>query len=273
MSEKRRDIIKKISDKPKMKNKGGTTKKNMNLLIGVVFACTLLFSQISCTSDINTSDSEKSISFAKEVAPIIFENCTPCHRPGEAGPFPLLTYNDFKKNANRIKFAVSTNYMPPWPADVDYTHFLGERVLSKEQKEIILKFIDKKLPCTDTGVMVVPKFFKGSFFGKPDLIVKMQEPVQIKGDGSDNFLVIKMPYELKKDTFVKLIEFVPGRRKLIHHVNGHTISYAEGAKKNVFSGKNIASDFLDISSSAIKEMNLENDDGSYPRLTPGTIYY
>ncbi|MFN6038821.1 MAG: hypothetical protein ACK452_10180, partial [Bacteroidota bacterium] len=176
-------------------------------------------------------------------------------------------------NANKIKFAVSTKYMPPWPADPDYSHFLGERVLSLDQIELIKKWIENKMPSGDTSRLHYPKFQVGSFFGKPDLVVKLKEPVYLKGDGQDKFLIVKFPYEISTDTFVRFIEFVPGNRKLIHHVNGHTISFDEKRKKNVFEGKNILPDVLDNFSPAFHELGIEHDDGSYPMLTPGTVYY
>ena len=61
-----------------------------------------------------------------EIAPIIYKNCSPCHRAGESGPFELMTYEDVVKNKNKIKFVTQTKYMPPWPADANYTHFIGE---------------------------------------------------------------------------------------------------------------------------------------------------
>ena len=52
--------------------------------------------------------------FAHDIAPIIIENCAPCHRPGEAGPFSLLTYSDVKKHARQIASVTGRRYMPPW---------------------------------------------------------------------------------------------------------------------------------------------------------------
>ena len=101
----------------------------------------------------------------------------------------------------------------------------------------------------------------------------MQEAVPIKGNGTDHFYMVKMPYELKTDTFVRFIEFVPHQRKLAHHVNGHLISYEEGKKKNVFAGKSYWQDIQGGFEDVYKLMNLPNDDGTYPVLTPNTVYY
>jgi hypothetical protein len=246
-----------------------SVRKSLYFILSIILLCCVF----SCKESIKSEDENKEINFTEHISPIVYKNCSPCHRPGQAGPFSLLTYNDVRRNANKIKFAVSTRYMPPWPADPSYSHFLGERVLSEHEITLIKKWIDNKMPSGDTARLVVPEFNECSYFGKPDLVVKMQSPVELKGNGEDNFLVVKLPYEIEKDTFVRLIEFVPGKRKLIHHVNGHTISYDSDKKKNVFSGKNILPDMLDNFNVAFTEMGLQHDDGSFPVLTPGTVYY
>ena len=213
------------------------------------------------------------VTFANCIAPLIYKNCSPCHRPGEAGPFNLLSYSDVKKNGNKIKFVTQTHFMPPWPADPTYTHFIGERTLTQNEIDIIKKWIDDEMPIGDsTKIPQAPQFYEGSFFGKPDLVVKLLSGVKLNA-GSDNFMVVKYPYQIDRDTFVRAIEFVPNKRKLIHHVNGHTISFEDKKKKNVFSGKNYLDDMQENFAASFKEMGLANDDGTFPVMTPNTIYF
>src|SRR5688572_21072571 len=61
--------------------------------------------------------------WSKDIAPIVQKNCQTCHRPGEAGPFSLLTYEDARKRATKIKDAVADRVMPPWFADPHYGKF------------------------------------------------------------------------------------------------------------------------------------------------------
>ncbi len=70
---------------------------------------------------------------AEQVAPIIFQNCVSCHRPGEIGPFPLLTYQDVRKHGRQIAEVTGTRFMPPWHAESGHVEFLNPRVLSEEQ--------------------------------------------------------------------------------------------------------------------------------------------
>ena len=71
--------------------------------------------------------------FTEQVAPIIFQNCVSCHRPGEIGPFPLLTYQDVRKHGRQIAEVTGTRFMPPWHAESGHVEFLNPRVLSEEQ--------------------------------------------------------------------------------------------------------------------------------------------
>jgi hypothetical protein len=212
--------------------------------------------------------------FAEDIAPVIFKNCSPCHRTGEAGPFPLLTYQDVLKKAKTIKKVTQLHYMPPWPADASYTHFIGERVLKDDEIELIKKWIDNGCPAGDLSKLPQqPEFSKGSMLGKPDLVVKMREPFKIKGDNKDKFMVIKIPYEIPNDTFVRAIEFVPGNRKLLHHMNGHIIEY-DVKKKNIFEGPDMVNrDSFPTLDESYKAIHLLNDDGSYPVLIPSVSNY
>lgn len=209
-----------------------------------------------------------------EVGPIIFKNCTPCHRQGESGPFTLNSYDDCKKNGNKIKFVTQTKYMPPWPADANYTHFIGERLLSENEIELIKLWVENDMPKGDEAKQpVIPNFYYGSAFKKPDTVIRFMEPVAIKGNGDDHFYIVKMPLSFVKDTFVRYFEFVPHQRKLAHHINGHLINYEVGKKKEIKSGLSYALDEYKDYKELFKTLNVLNDDESFPTLTPNTVYY
>lgn len=209
-----------------------------------------------------------------DVAPIIYESCSPCHRAGESGPFALMSYEDAKKNANKIKFVTQTRYMPPWPADPGYSHFLGERVLTDDEIVLLKLWAEHGAPLGDKAkVPAPPVFYAGSFSGKPDTVIRFREAVPIKGNGSDHFYVVKLPVELAKDTFVSYFEFVSSQRKLAHHVNGHLVNYTPGKKKELRSGITYALDEYSDYKTLYAQMNILNDDGSFPTLTPNTVYY
>lgn len=242
----------------------------LNSFYILVFIIVLLY---ACNNNTSRVDVKQDPTFV-DIAPIIFKNCTPCHRAGESGPIILLTYEDVKKNANKIKFVTQAGYMPPWPADVNYTHFIGERKLSEQELELIRVWVQNGAPKGDESKIPLPTiFYKGSSLGKPDTVIKFKEPVPIKGNGADHFYIIKLPMQLPKDTFVSYFEFVPNHRQLAHHINGHLISYDAGKKNDIQIGVTHSLDQFKDYKELYHQMNILNDDGTFPVLTPNTVYY
>ncbi len=211
---------------------------------------------------------ETEITFASHIAPIIYKNCTPCHRAGEPGVIPLVTYSDVKSKAATIAIVTQSRSMPPWPADVTYTNFIGERVLTESEIKMINTWAENNCPVGDTSFLPpTPSFPSGSYLGKPDLVLKIRQPYVIKGDNKDRFMVMKIPYQIPNDTFVKAFEFVPGNRQLVHHMNGHMVQYEEGKKKNVFAYPDVALvDSLGTLEDCYKNLEILNDDGSRPEI-------
>src|SRR5438128_2431859 len=80
--------------------------------------------------------------FAKDIAPILYTNCVPCHRPGQPASFPLIEYGDVKNHADKIAKATGTGRMPPWlPAPAEYA-FVGERRLRADQIALIRRWVE-----------------------------------------------------------------------------------------------------------------------------------
>lgn len=226
----------------------------------------------SCNSQKAPAPGE--VTFTEHIAPIVFKNCSPCHRAEEAGPFPLLTYEDISKRAQMIKFVTGIRFMPPWPADPAYVHFVGERKLTDEEIKLIADWADNGTKLGDAShIPPIPEFPSGSLFGKPDLVVKMPNWFPIEGNNTDHFRVMKIPFEIPADTFVRFIEFVPHNRKLLHHMNGHLITYDFNQKKNIFGGEMAVNTELFDSRIIHKKLDLLNDDETYPMMTPSVSNY
>lgn len=226
----------------------------------------------SCTRTKQTEN----ISYSEHIAPIIYKKCTSCHRPGEAGPFNLLNYYDASSRAQLIKFVTKTRYMPPWPADASYTHFIDEKVLTQEEIDLIATWVDKGCAIGDSSLLPpLPYFPKGSQLGIPDLVINFKEPYKIKGDGKDQFLLMRVPYQIPNDTFISAIEVVPGNRKLVHHVNAQLLSYDFEKRKDIFKGNTVVNiDEYSNKMDAYKALDLPNDDGeSFPALTYSVTNY
>lgn len=242
------------------------TKKDTYLII--LFSVLLMS---SCGGD----EVPEKITWTQHIAPIIYKNCTNCHRPGEAGPFDLLTYEDALARKATIKFMTGTRFMPPWPADPSYTHFIDEKTLTQEEIDLIAKWVDDDCPLGDSANMpLAPVFPSGSQLGKPDLVIKLRDVYKIKGDNQDRFLLMRVPYSLPQDQYITTIEIVPGNRKLVHHVNAQLLSYEPGKRKDVMAGEVVVdiNDYPD-KLKAYQALSLPHDDGTFPTLTQSVSNY
>ncbi|MBA3647471.1 MAG: hypothetical protein H0W62_02800 [Chitinophagales bacterium] len=215
---------------------------------------------------------KKQITFSADIAPVIYKNCTNCHRAGQAGLIPLVTYEDVSKRSKTIAAVVEKHLMPPWPADPSYTHFCDELVLSDPEISMIKKWSEEGAPAGDLSKLPpLPDFDQRSLIGKPDVTLRIK-PFLIEGDNTDRFMVMKIPFELPRDTFIRAVEFMPGS-PYVHHVNGHIICYEEGKKKDIYAGRYVINTEKADRDSVFQEMSLLNDDGSNPILINSVTNY
>ena len=215
------------------------------------------------------------VTFTEHVAPILYNNCTICHRPGGTAHFALVTYEDARKYAGASAFVVKEKMMPPWPADPHYTEFIGQRVLTGREIKIFDKWATQGAPEGLKDKMPpLPSYPTGSTIGTPDMRIPVQ-PIFLKGNSFDKFLLVKVPFELPADTFASLIEFMPGPHNIVHHVNGDMVHYEFDKKKTVFTGEHVVEMTQDTASlrKAFEKLGLPNDDGSYPVLEKSVVNY
>jgi len=166
------------------------------------------------------ASSGEKVTFNHDIAPIVFRNCAPCHRPGEAGPFPLLTYDDVKKHGRQIVAVTQTRYMPPWPPDPQPLEFYGQRRLTHEQITLIRRWVDQgMLQGKPADLPPQPRFVEGWQLGKPDLVVKAAKPLLVPATGTDVYWNFILPVPINETRWVKAIEIVPGEKRLVHHAN------------------------------------------------------
>lgn len=192
---------------------------NHSLRIAALCACFLL----------GMSGKAQEISFYKDILPLVQTNCQPCHREDGAGPFPLESYQDVAKRANFIRHVTEAGVMPPWKADPSYRSFSGQMRLSKQEIEQIAHWVNAGAPKgkkKDSPAKL--DFGKGSQMpGKPDLVLRMQKPFEIPGNNEHTYICYKIPFELAADTFGSIIEFLPGNRKLTHHMSYQILEVAD----------------------------------------------
>lgn len=161
---------------------------------------------------------ETKVTYARDVAPILFANCVECHRPGEVAPFSLLTCDDAAKRAEGIARVVEKRLMPPWKAEVNFGHFLDERRLSDRQIALIKSWAGSGRAEGDAADLPpAPVFASGWRLGEPDAVVEVQTPLEVPADGPDIFQHFVIPTELVKDETIVAFEFRPGNASVVHH--------------------------------------------------------
>ena len=239
----------------------------MKEAIFIVLAASLIW-LAACTP-------QTDLTYTQDIAPIIYQNCTPCHRSGGAAPFLLTEYQHVFRKKKTILAVTQSGLMPPWPADRMYSHFLGERYLSDSDKDKLKRWIEGGAPEGDVSLLPdLPSFNEFSLIGKPDTTLWF-DSILIKGDSKDKFYIATLPIELPENKFVRAMEFLPNQNNLVHHMNGRLLNYDEGKKANIKSGERLLNLEADEDEyiQQFNALNLANDDGSRPpQINSATTY-
>ena len=158
------------------------------------------------------------VTFSQHVAPILFANCTTCHRPGEAAPFQLMSYRDARPLAKAIAAATASRVMPPWKAAPGDVEFANARKLTDAEVNTIQRWVADGAPEGDAKLLPpLPKFTEGWQLGTPDLAVTMSEAYEVPASGADVYRSFVVPLNLDRDVWVRAIDFRPSARAVVHH--------------------------------------------------------
>lgn len=108
----------------------------------IKFHCVFFIVNLSI---LNISSFAQRPNYSEDIAKIIYDNCTVCHRPGEIAPMPFTNYQQVSAYANTIESVTSIKYMPPWTPDPNYRHFLDERGLTNQEIQLIKDWVTNGL--------------------------------------------------------------------------------------------------------------------------------
>ncbi|MGB7435128.1 MAG: tetratricopeptide repeat protein [Candidatus Acidiferrum sp.] len=163
---------------------------------------------------------EANVTFNHDIAPIVFHYCAPCHHPGEAGPFPLLTYEDTKSHARQIAAITAKRIMPPWLPAPQELRFADELRLSDQQIGLILKWVQQgEQQGVPTDLPPAPKFVPGWQLGRPDKIVQAETPYVLPASGYDMYWNFIFRSPVDRTRWLRAIEIRPGDKRVVHHAN------------------------------------------------------
>ncbi len=157
------------------------------------------------------------VTFNRDIAPILFANCSPCHRHGESAPFNLLTYEDARSRAQLIAKVTHARLMPPWLPEDGLEELRDRRGLSAQEIGLLAQWVDEGARQGEAADLPAPpKWAEGWQLGDPDLVVTMPEAYTAPADGKDVYRNFIIPLPTTKDRFVKAFEFRPSS-KAVHH--------------------------------------------------------
>ncbi len=200
----------------------------MTLSCRSVVACLLGFSSVAgavlaqqrYTTTQPSSPVPQQVTFNRDIAPILFHYCSPCHRPGEGGPFPLLTYADAKARARQIAAVTSKRFMPPWLPEPQELRFADELHLSNEQITLLQMWVEQgAVEGASADLPPAPQFVPGWQLGRPDEIIEAKKPYTLPASGSDMYWNFIFRTPVDRTRWLKAIEIRPGEKRAVHHAN------------------------------------------------------
>ena len=164
-----------------------------------------------------------SVTFTRDIAPILFQRCVECHRPGEIAPMSLMTYQEVRPWAKAIRERVVERSMPPWFADPHYGKFANDPSLSQNEIDTVVAWVNAGSPKgDDKDLPPAPRFTAGWTIGQPDVVLEMQEEYSIPAEGTIPYLYFTIPTNFTEDKWIQAMEIRPGNRTVVHHVIAFT---------------------------------------------------
>ncbi len=158
------------------------------------------------------------LTFTKDVAPLMFKHCAACHRPGEVAPFSLLSYRDVRKRARQIAKVTTSRLMPPWKPVAGHGDFRDARRLSSDEIGLLKQWAEEGASQGDAkDLPPAPKFAEGWQQGKPDLVVTLPKAYTVPAEGADVYRNFVIPFQVPAGKYIRSVEFRPSNRKVVHH--------------------------------------------------------
>ncbi len=208
------------------------------------------------------------ITFNHDIAPILFRTCARCHRPGEAGPFSLLTYADAKSHARQIAAVTKRRFMPPWLPEQGELKFADELRLSDNEIARIQAWVEHgTVEGNPPDLPPMPKFVEGWQLGKPDVTLKATKSYPLPASGSDNYWNFVFRAPVDRTRWLKAMEIRPGDKRLVHHANVLVDRQQNGRRQEQEPGAGFGGMELTI------ESEVFDPDSHFLFWKPGSIPY
>ncbi|MGE3956534.1 MAG: tetratricopeptide repeat protein [Vicinamibacterales bacterium] len=156
--------------------------------------------------------------FTRDLAPIVFEHCVSCHRPGGSAPFALVTYEDLRARARQVVAAVSTRTMPPWMPEGAPGEFEGDRRLTDQQVQTFSRWLEAGAPQGPPADLPPLPAPPGEWeLGPPDLVLRLERPFELPAQGPDRLRNFVVPIPVGATRYVRAWEFRTSTTRVVHH--------------------------------------------------------
>lgn len=160
---------------------------------------------------------QRIVTFARDIAPILFERCAVCHHPGSLAPFSLLTYPEVRARATQIAAVTTTRFMPPWKPEPGYGDFVGDRRLSDEEITLIREWVEGGgIEGNPSDLPPAPTWPSEWHLGTPDLVVATPEAYWLRAEGPNEYRNFVIPIPIATTKYVRGFQFRPGS-PAVHH--------------------------------------------------------
>lgn len=163
------------------------------------------------------TDGAGRITFNRDLAPVVFRHCAPCHRPGGAGPFSLLAYSEARRHAREIAEVTRRRLMPPWLPEGGESEWKDARSLSESEVRLFQRWLEEGAAEGDSrDLPPAPVFSPDWQLGPPDLDVELPDAYALGPEGPDVYRNFVIPLPLASNKVVSAFEFHPGSPS-VHH--------------------------------------------------------
>jgi hypothetical protein len=172
--------------------------------------------------------------FTKDVAPVLFKNCTKCHQTGElASRVPLTSYETVRPLADSIKQKVIAREMPPWPADPARSlKFRNDPRLSQQDIDTVVAWVNAgALKGDEADLPPIPKFEDGWTHPqglKPDLVISLPGDVHLPAEGAIPYVRVLVKVPFNEDRWVVASQTRPSNPAVVHHMALTEVALPEG---------------------------------------------
>lgn len=240
--------------------------KRLRLVIGTIplglaicsFGCSLSDSDSAAAE----AQARRPVTFNRDIGPIVYARCTPCHRPNGSAPFSLLTYDDIRPRADIVLAAVERRRMPPWLPEPGYGRFAGDRRLTEQEIGLLRQWADEGLqegPSSERPKL--PQWSERWQLGTPDLVLELPA-YQLPAEGRDLYRNFVVAAGVSQPRYVRAVELAPGDPKVVHHAR-MMVDQTESSRRLDERDPEPGYDGMHLMS------NAQNPDGHFVGWTPG----